>query len=163
MSGTLTVTRDGDQLTMDFPSRAPEPVATDSALSEALGKVPSEVLMSRDILAVYEDEATIRSLSPDQAKLTAIKEGFAVIVTAPGDHVDFVSRFFAPKAGIPEDPVTGSAHCTLVPFWAARLKRSKLLAHQLSPRGGELHCEDLGPRVKLSGACVLYLTGNINV
>ena len=119
--------------------------------------------MSRDIIAVYDDEASIRALSPDQAKLAAIEEGFGVIVTAKGDEVDFVSRFFAPKAGIPEDPVTGSAHCTLVPFWSERLGRSQLLAQQLSARGGELRCEYRGERVKMSGRCALFLTGTINI
>jgi PhzF family phenazine biosynthesis protein len=120
-SGELVVTRDGDRLSMDFPARAPTPVAVSEALSDALGEAPAEVYASRDILAVYEDEAGVRRLSPDQAKLLALDEGLGVIVTAKGDAVDFVSRFFAPKAGVAEDPVTGSAHCTLVPFWAERL------------------------------------------
>ena len=163
MSGTLTVTRDGDQLSMDLPCHTPKPVSIWNSLSEALGKTPSEVHMSRDILAVYDDEASIRSLSPDQAKLAAIEEGLGVIVTAKGDEVDFVSRYFAPKLGIPEDPVTGSAHCTLVPFWSERLGRSQLLAQQLSARGGELRCEYRGERVKMSGHCALFLTGTINL
>jgi len=163
MSGTLPVVRDGDRLSMDFPSRAPQTAAPWDALSDALGKAPSEVHLSRDILAVYDDEATVRSLSPDPAKLAALDEGFGVIVTARGDHVDFVSRFFVPKAGIPEDPVTGSAHCTLVPFWSERLGRSQLVAHQVSARGGELHCEHRGDRVSMSGHCVLFLTGSINL
>jgi predicted PhzF superfamily epimerase YddE/YHI9 len=122
-----------------------------------------EVHLSRDILAVYDDEASVRALSPNQAKLLALDEGFGVIVTAKGDTVDFVSRFFAPKGGIAEDPVTGSAHCTLVPFWAERLSRSKMVAHQVSPRGGELHCELRGDHVIMSGHCVLFLTGNIHL
>jgi predicted PhzF superfamily epimerase YddE/YHI9 len=121
------------------------------------------VYASRDILAVYDDEATVRRLSPDQAKLLALDEGLGVIVTAKGDAVDFVSRFFAPKAGVAEDPVTGSAHCTLVPFWAKRLGRSQLLAHQVSSRGGELHCEHRGDRVIMSGQCTLFLTGSIHL
>ena len=161
MSGKLIVTRDRDRLAMDLPARAPTPVTVSEALSEALGEVPSEVHQSRDILAVYDDEASIRRLSPDQAGLLALDEGFGVIVTAKGDAVDFVSRFFVPKAGIAEDPVTGSAHCTLVPFWAKRLGQSKLVAHQVSPRGGELHCEHRGDRVIMSGQCALFLTGNI--
>ena len=163
MSGTLTVTRDGNQLSMDFPSRVPQATAISKSLSDALGKAPLEVHMSRDILAVYDDEASIRALSPDQAKLAAIKDGFGIIVTAKGDDVDFVSRFFVPKAGIPEDPVTGSTHCTLVPFWAERLGRTRLLAQQLSARGGELQCEHRGERVKISGHCVLFLTGTISL
>jgi predicted PhzF superfamily epimerase YddE/YHI9 len=138
VSGRLTVTRDGDRLSMDFPARAPKQVAASKALTDALGEAPSEVYESRDILALYEDEAR-------------------------GDHVDFVSRFFVPKAGIAEDPVTGSAHCTLVPFWAERLGRSQLVAHQVSARGGELHCEHRGDRVIISGQCTLFLTGSIHL
>ncbi len=163
ISGELIVTREGERLSMDFPARAPTPVAQSEALSDALGQAPSEVHLSRDILAVYDDEATVRDLSPDQAKLLALDEGFGVIVTAKGDTVDFVSRFFVPKGGIAEDPVTGSAHCTLVPFWAERLGRSQLVAQQVSARGGELHCELRGDRVIMSGHCVLFLTGSIHL
>jgi PhzF family phenazine biosynthesis protein len=162
-SGELVVTRDGDRLSMDFPARAPTPVAVSEALSDALGEAPAEVYASRDILAVYEDEASVRRLSPNQAKLLALDEGLGVIVTAKGDAVDFVSRFFAPKAGVAEDPVTGSTHCTLVPFWAERLGRSQLVAHQVSARGGELHCEHRGDRVIMSGQCTLFLTGSIHL
>jgi len=162
-SGKLVVTRDGERLSMDFPARAPTPIPVSDALSEALGAIPSQVHLSRDILAVYDDEASVRALSPDQVKLLALDEGFGVIVTAKGDTVDFVSRFFVPKGGIDEDPVTGSAHCTLVPFWAERLGRSQLVAHQVSPRGGELHCEHQNDRVIMSGHCVLFLTGSIHL
>ena len=162
MSGSLTVSRDRDRLSMDFPARAPTPVAVSAALVDALGAAPAEVHLSRDILAVYDDEASVRGLSPDQSRLLALDEGLGVIVSARGDTVDFVSRFFAPKAGIAEDPVTGSAHCTLVPFWAERLGRSQLVAHQVSPRGGELHCEHRGDRVIMSGRCTLFLTGSIH-
>lgn len=163
LSGRLIVTRDGDRLSMDFPARAPTPVAVSQALIDALGEAPSEVHASRDILAVYDDEARIRALSPDQARLLALDEGLGVIATARGDAVDFVSRFFVPKAGIAEDPVTGSAHCTLVPFWAERLGKLQLVAHQVSPRGGELHCEHRGDRVIMSGQCTLFLTGSIHL
>ena len=163
MSGRLVVSRDGDRLSMDFPARAPTPMGTSQALNEALGEVPSEVHLSRDILAVFDDEASVRRLSPDQAGLFALGEGMGVIVSARGDTVDFVSRFFAPKAGVAEDPVTGSAHCTLVPFWAERLGKSCLVAHQVSPRGGELLCEHRGERVIMSGRCTLFLTGSIHL
>jgi PhzF family phenazine biosynthesis protein len=159
LSGTLTVRRDGEWLSMDFPSRAPTLVPVIQALSDALGKAPSEVHISRDILALYDDEASVRALSPDFAKLAALEEGLGVIVTAKGNDVDFVSRFFAPKAGIPEDPVTGSAHCTLVPFWSERLGRSQLQARQVSERGGELQCEHRGDRVTIKGQCKLFLKG----
>lgn len=161
ISGELIVTRESERLSMDFPARAPTPVPVSEAISDALGQAPSEVHLSRDILAVYDDEAIVRSLSPDQARLAALDDGLGVIVTAKGDTVDFVSRFFAPKAGVAEDPVTGSAHCTLVPFWAERLGQSRLVAHQVSARGGELHCELRGDRVIMSGQCVLFLTGSI--
>jgi len=163
ISGELIVTREGERLSMDFPARAPTPVPVSEALSDALGKAPSEVHLSRDILAVYDDEASVRSLSPDQAKLAALDDGLGVIVTAKGDTVDFVSRFFGPKAGVAEDPVTGSAHCTLVPFWAERLGQSQFVAHQVSARGGELLCELRGDRVIMSGQCVLFLTGSIRL
>ena len=163
MSGTLVVSRVGDRLSMDFPARAPAPVAVSQALVEALGATPSEVHLSRDVLAVFDDEASVRRLSPDQARLLALDDGLGVIATARGDTVDFVSRFFVPKAGIAEDPVTGSAHCTLVPFWVERLGKSHLVAHQVSPRGGELHCEHRGDRVIMSGRCALFLTGAIYI
>ena len=163
MSGTLTVSRDGERLSMDFPARAPTSVPVSDALSDALGRAPSEAHLSRDILAVYDDEASVRSLSPDQAKLAVLEEGLGVIVTAKGDAVDFVSRFFVPKLGIAEDPVTGSAHCTLVPFWAERLGKSQLVARQISQRGGELKCEHRGDRVIISGRCILFLTGSIHL
>ena len=159
VSGTLTVRRDGEWLSMDFPSRVPTLVSPIENLSDALGTAPSEVHMSRDILALYDDEATVRALSPDFIRLAALEEGLGVIATAQGDDVDFVSRFFVPKAGISEDPVTGSAHCTLVPFWSERLGRSKLQARQVSERGGELLCEHRGDRVTIKGQCRLFLKG----
>ena len=163
ISGQLVVSREGDRLVMDFPSRPPKPSSVSKELSDALGKRPSEVHLSRDLLVVYDSEEVVRNLSPDQAKLLALDEGFGVIVTAKGKTVDFVSRFFVPKGGIAEDPVTGSAHCTLVPFWAERLGWSELIAHQVSARGGELHCELRDDRVIMSGHCVLFLTGSIHL
>ncbi|MBI3453820.1 MAG: PhzF family phenazine biosynthesis protein, partial [Rhodospirillales bacterium] len=133
------------------------------ALTHALGAAPAEVLTARDVLAVFASEDEVRSLEPDMAALAAL-DGFAVIATAPGrGKVDFVSRFFAPKQGIPEDPVTGSAHCTLAPYWAKRLGKKTLSARQISPRGGELICEDRGERVKIAGRAALYLEGTIHV
>jgi len=143
-SGQLRVERAGELLMMDFPSRKAEKGGTVSGLADALGVPPVEVYGARDILAVFESEAQVREMMPDFAALEKIKAAFAVIVTAPGEKVDFVSRFFAPNAGIPEDPVTGSAHCTLVPYWSARLGKKKLHALQVSARGGELFCEDRG-------------------
>jgi predicted PhzF superfamily epimerase YddE/YHI9 len=124
---------------------------------------PSAVLKSRDLLAVFENETQIRNMRPDFDLLIQFEDVFAVIVTAPGKTWDFVSRFFAPKAGILEDPVTGSAHCTLVPFWSKRLNKKNLRALQVSKRGGELFCEDLEDRVKISGHAVLYARGDLYI
>ncbi len=161
-SGRLTVRRDGDRLAMDFPARAPEPCAEPECLAAGLGRAPEAVLAAADYVAVFATEAEVRALAPDTARLAGL-ELRAVIVTAPGDDVDFVSRFFAPKAGIAEDPVTGSAHCTLVPYWAKRLGKPRLTARQVSARGGEMWCEDRGERVVIAGRAVKYLEGIIEI
>ena len=161
-SGTLVVFRDGERLGLDFPSRPGTPVGVTDALAGALGACPRETLQARDLLAVFDSEDQVRALRPDFVRVTAL-DTFAVIVSAPGKTVDFVSRFFAPRAGVPEDPVTGSAHCTLVPYWAARLGKTSLTAKQLSARGGDLHCELRGDRVLMSGGTVEYLSGEISV
>jgi predicted PhzF superfamily epimerase YddE/YHI9 len=127
-----------------------------------LGGEPVEVLSARDLMAVFESEEEVLALRPDFDELGKL-DAFAVLVTAPGREVDFVSRFFAPKAGIQEDPVTGSAHCTLTPFWAERLGKRVLRARQVSGRGGELFCEERGERVIISGRAIEYLRGEINV
>jgi len=150
-------------VSLDFPSRPPQ--ATDgatAALTAALGARPREVLASRDYLAVFETEDEVRALRPDMAKVAAL-DHMAVIATAPGRDCDFVSRFFVPSLGIPEDPVTGSAHCTLVPYWSKRLGKTRLFARQVSARGGELWCEDRGERVSIAGRCVRYLEGTIEL
>lgn len=162
-SGSLSVSKENDMLTMDFPARKPHIVNEPVNLISALGLKPQEILIARDLLAVYQSEEEIKSLQPDMAKLMSVKEGFGIIVTAKGNQSDFVSRFFAPKAGIPEDPVTGSAHCTLIPYWSERLKKRKLHAIQLSEREGELFCEFNDDRVKMSGKAILYLKGEIIV
>ncbi|PWC32722.1 PhzF family phenazine biosynthesis protein [Azospirillum sp. TSO35-2] len=164
-AGVLTVTRDGDRYTLDFPSRPATP--NDSphpALLAALGgPAPVAVLSGRDYLVVYESAAAVRALTPDMVALSGL-DLFAVCVTAPGeDGVDFVSRMFAPAQGIPEDPVTGSTHCMLAPYWAERLGKTALTARQVSARGGDLHCALDGDRVKISGRAVLYLDGSITV
>lgn len=161
-SGLLTVERQADLLTLNFPALPPEPVPFSGGLASALGALPAQLLGARDYLAVYESEDEVRSLRPDMSALTNI-DRFAVIVTAPGKDCDFVSRFFAPAKGVPEDPVTGSAHCTLTPFWSERLKKKRMFARQVSSRGGELHVEDCGARVRISGNAVLYLEGAITV
>jgi predicted PhzF superfamily epimerase YddE/YHI9 len=161
-SGDLRVSRDGERLRMDFPARPAAPIAVTDELVAALRARPREALLARDILAVFETEAEVRDLRPDFERLAAL-DAYAVIVSAPGRAVDFVSRFFAPRAGVPEDPVTGSAHCTLTPYWAARLGKPSLTAAQLSARGGELECELRDDRVLLTGRTVEYLTGEITV
>jgi PhzF family phenazine biosynthesis protein len=162
-AGELTVSRDGELLALDFPARPPERCAMPEGLAAALGRVPAEVLAARDYLAVYDDAEEITALRPDFAALARL-DRFAVIVTAPGPgETDFVSRFFAPARGVDEDPVTGSAHCTLVPYWAARLGKSRLAARQLSRRGGSLRCAFDGKRVTMAGRALLYLEGTIEV
>jgi PhzF family phenazine biosynthesis protein len=162
-AGTLRVSRADDLLTLDFPSRPPAAIDFDRAeVGEALGAEPQAILAARDLLAIFPRQADVEGLRPRFAKVRAL-DAFAVIATAPGDRSDFVSRFFAPKAGIDEDPVTGSAHCTLVPYWSRRLKRTKLHALQVSSRGGELFCEDRGDRVAIAGRAVEYLRGEITV
>lgn len=158
-SGTLVARRDGERIALDFPARRPEPVDAPEDLLAALDVRPREVLRSAvDYLAVYETEEEVRSLRPDMARLMRV-ESQGVIVTAPGRESDCASRYFAPRAGIPEDPVTGAAHCTLAPYWAARLGRAEIHARQVSARGGEVFCEDRGARVKLSGYAARYSEG----
>ena len=161
-SGPLRVRRaEGGLLELDFPARPPGPCDAPPGLAAALGAEPRAVLAARAFLAAFDREADVRRLAPDFARLASV--GRSVIVTAPGEGCDFVSRYFAPGAGVPEDPVTGSSHCTLVPYWAARLGRARLHARQLSARGGELSCELRGERVAIAGRAVLYLRGTIEV
>jgi PhzF family phenazine biosynthesis protein len=159
-SGMLTVKRAGEILTLDFPSRPPQPCALPEILATGLGTRPASIHKSRDYLAVFNSAAEVRALRPDFAALKKL-DCLGIIATAPGDDCDFVSRFFAPAAGVDEDPVTGSAHCTLIPYWAARLGKNKLFARQISSRGGELFCELAGDRVHIGGKAVLYLRGEI--
>lgn len=162
-SGPLVVAREGALLALDFPSGPPEPAtAALPALTEALGRAPREAWAARDYMAVFDSAGEVLALRPDMARVAAL-DHFGVIVTAPGDGVDFVSRFFAPSEGIPEDPVCGSAHCTLVPYWARRLGKTRLRARQISARGGELECEDRGARVRIAGAAVKFLEGVIEL
>ncbi len=164
LSGRLTVSRDGCRLVLDFPSRPANPCAAPSGLLASLG-VPQArhvAKASEDWLVVLDDEADVRALAPDFPRLAAA-EARGVIVTARGHDVDFVSRFFAPRAGIDEDPVTGSAHTTLIPYWAGVLGRDVLTAHQVSARGGELWCALRGERVSIAGQAVTYLAGALRV
>lgn len=167
-SGPLTVFRRPDaRLELDFPARPPESVS-DAQLPATLlpglrGPRPQWIGKARDYLCVYPTAAEVLALKPDFTLLSQI-DVIGIIVTAPGENgVDFVSRFFAPNAGIPEDPVTGSSHCTLIPYWSKRLGQAVLQARQVSTRGGDLRCELSGDRVKMAGHSVLYLRGEIEV
>jgi len=163
-SGPLTVTRTAGGYVMDFPARPSQPVPAPSGLAEALGVVPIEVWADPfNYLALLESAPAVRELAPDIAAIARLDRS-GVIVTAPGDGTyDFVSRYFAPAKGIPEDPVTGGAHCALTPFWARRLGKTELRAFQASRRGGELVCRLAGDRVELEGACVFYLEGEAEI
>lgn len=165
-SGELRVACDGPVFTLDFPVWAHgEPLTADPGFAAALGAQPAEMYPGKYHLLVFDAPDQIRALRPDYRALAAI-EHFAVIATAPGEvfgDADFVSRFFAPRAGIDEDPVTGSAHCVLTPYWSRRLGKTRLKARQISARGGELICELRGDRVAIAGHAVLYLRGEIEV
>jgi predicted PhzF superfamily epimerase YddE/YHI9 len=156
------VERAGGRLVLDFPSQPAPSCAAPPLLAESLGAEPKEVFQGRDYMAVFEREEEVAELSPDLAELSKL-EGQGVVVTAPGNDCDFVSRYFAPKIGVPEDPVTGSTHCVLVPYWSKRLGKKDLHACQLSPRGGELFCEDRGPRVGIGGTAITYAEGTLHL
>ena len=165
-SGLLSVTKREEFLYLDFPSRKPEtPKEVPVSLAEGTafnGVKPISVLKSRDYLVVFESEKQILEIVPDLRLLEQI-DTLGIIITSKGTNADFVSRFFAPRAGVNEDPVTGSAHCTLIPYWAEFLGKSVLTAYQLSERKGFVKCEMLGSRVKIGGEAVLYLEGTISV
>jgi PhzF family phenazine biosynthesis protein len=161
-SGELSVEKKDDVLIIDFPSRLVSPCEAPFGLIEAIGKQPKEILKARDYFLVYETEQEVLDLQPNFSKLLEINT-HAVIVTAKGDSCDFVSRFFAPEVGVFEDPVTGSSHCNLIPYWAEKLGKNELFGRQVSQRGGELFCELKGDRVKIGGNAVLYLKGEIYV
>ena len=168
-SGRLEVTKEADFLAMDFPSLPVKPCASaPEALLDGLRPLPSLVLESgataaeRNYFVVYESEKDVREAVPDLAMLETLHPA-GVCITAPGEQADFVSRYFAPSYGLPEDPVTGSTHCSLGPYWSDRLKKSVLRARQLSSRGGELWVEPRGSRVTLKGKAVLYLKGEISI
>jgi PhzF family phenazine biosynthesis protein len=161
-SGELTVEKIDGRYVLDFPSRPGVPAEAPAGLIEAIGAQPKEILKSRDYMLVYESETEVLRIQPNFNSLAKIGT-HAVIVTAKGDSSDFVSRFFAPEVGVNEDPVTGSAHCTLIPYWAEKLGKNELFAKQVSFRGGELFCELVGDRVKIGGDAVLYMKGEIYV
>ncbi len=162
-SGQLVVEEQDEKFEMDFPARLPKPAKAPKGLTKAIGVKPLEVLGSKeDMFAVLADEQSVRELNPDIAAIAAL-ECRGLGVTAKGDKVDFVSRFFAPAVGVPEDPVTGSTHCVLTPYWAKVLGKKDLHALQVSKRGGELFCKNRGERVRIAGSATLYLEGMISV
>lgn len=161
-SGELRVSRSPAGLAMSLPAGSLRACEPPQALLQGLGRQPIEVLAGDDYMAVFADEAAVRALAPDHAALGQL-ELRGVIATAPGANVDFVSRFFAPKVGIPEDPVTGSAHCELAPYWGAKLAKRLLRARQISSRGGDLTCELDGDRVIVAGAAVVFMQGEIEL
>ncbi len=164
LSGRLQVGRTRDLFSLDFPARPGRPVLVADDLTAALGMEPEEVYQSRDILAVFGDRSAVAQLRPDFERLAKL-DCLGIIATARDDSggADFVSRFFAPSVGVPEDPVTGSSHSTLIPYWAARLDKDRLHALQISERGGELFCENRGERVEISGRAVQYLSGTLHL
>lgn len=159
-SGELAVERQGDLLQMDFPRQSSQPCNDELPLQRCFGVAPREQWLGPDLMLVFDDAYTVRQLRPDFATLMQLP-GRGVICTAPGDDCDFVSRFFAPKCGINEDPVTGSAHCQLAPYWAARLDKTRMQAQQVSARFGVVECEVAGERVLLRGTARLFLQGEI--
>ena len=163
-SGELRVTVENELLTLNFPSRKPEPSDIPQIILDAIQVKPVEVLKSRDYVLVFETEEIIRRIEPNQSILNQINlDPGGVVITAKGDEVDFVSRYFTPQASIFEDPVTGSAHCSLIPFWSEKLGKESMLALQVSPRVGKLFCKSLGERVLISGEAVTYLEGSITI
>ena len=161
-SGPLVVTRDGARFALDFPAYDSHRVETTAAVVDALGVTPLETWLGVKLMALLPDEAAVRAVRPDFGRIAAL-EAFGVIVTAPGETSDIASRYFVPQAGGNEDPVTGAAHCQLVPWWARRRGRAAIFARQVSARGGELWCEERGERVTLAGEAVEYLSGTIRV
>jgi len=161
-SGIVTVELREKTLVLDFPSRPPVKCSIPLGPARILGKKPAEVWKSRDYLFVFNEEEDVLNMTPDFASMMNW-ECLGVIATAPGKTSDFVSRFFAPRAGVNEDPVTGSAHSTLIPYWAKRLNKTSLKALQLSGRGGELFCQDAGTRVKIGGKAITYFRGEISL
>jgi len=162
LSGPLYVAKDGDLLTLDFPHQEPKSTYAPEELVRGLGKTPLECYENEDFLAVFESEGDISEMTPDHNELKKL-DLRGVIVTAPSSEYDFVARFFAPKYGIPEDPVTGSAYTQLTPYWGRKLGKSKLRAKQISSRGGKLLCELKGDRVLISGSAVKYMEGTIEI
>jgi len=161
-SGALSVMRDGDSLTMDFPAQPPLPFELPMQLAEAFAATPEDCLKFADIIAVFSSEELLRTADPDMLLLAQL-DCRGIIITAESKEYDFVARWFGPRTGIKEDPVTGSAFTQLVPYWANRLGKTKFRAKQISARGGEVTCELVGDRVLISGKAVLFMRGVIEI
>lgn len=168
LSGALRVSREGSLLVLDFPQRLTQPCELQAAVEQAMGRAVTEVRVLpgldgvQELMVVLDSEAEVRAYQPNLPALASLP-GLGVLITAPGERHDFVSRYFAPSIGINEDPVTGSTHCMLVPYWAERLGKPELSAFQCSARGGELHCRLEGERVKIAGQAVLVASGRLNL
>jgi PhzF family phenazine biosynthesis protein len=160
--GELSVEQNGKKLLLDFPSHPAEAVELTNELHLALGLEPVAILRERDYVAVFSSQKEVADFEPNLAGIAAL-DLQGLVITGPGDDCDFVSRYFAPAAGIPEDPVTGSTHCTLIPYWSQRLGKRELFARQISRRGGELFCENRGDRVGIAGEAVTYVEGCIHL
>lgn len=162
MSGELTVTRRGGLYEMDFPSYELRRVPVTEEMAAAFGASPAEAYMGRDLLCVFDDERTVREMEPDMDRLRDLP-GLLQHVTARGAGTDCVSRSFAPKLSVQEDPVCGSGHCHIVPYWAARLGRTDITAYQASRRGGTLYCRDCGRRITIAGEAVLFAESELHI
>lgn len=162
LSGDLIVTKNGDLFEMEFPAYDLKPIAITAELTAALGARPAEAYLGRDLLCILEDEETIRDLAPDMEKLLDL-EGLLLHVTAPDRETDCVSRSFAPKLSVPEDPVCGSGHCHIAPYWAKRLAKNTLVAYQASKRGGTLYCRVAGDKVFLAGKAALFSVCDLHI
>ena len=161
-SGELRVDRKQDRLILDFPAQPAAECEPPAELAQVLRVQPRKVLKGRDYFAIFEQAEEVAAITPDFEMLARL-DAQGVAVTAPGHDSDFVSRYFAPRAGIPEDPVTGSTHCALIPYWAKRLGKRELHARQISKRGGELFCQDRGDRVGIGGHALTYVEGRLHV
>lgn len=163
LSGDLTVVRRGDLYEMDFPAYELKSVPVTQAMADAMnGAMPKAAYMGRDLLCVFDDEETVRHMTVDQEKVRAL-DGLLLHATAPSKDVDCVSRSFAPKCNVAEDPVCGSGHCHIVPYWVKALGKDSLVAYQASPRGGTLYCTQMGERIKMSGKAAVYSVADINI
>ena len=163
LSGELRVRKAGELLELDFPARMPRPVPFTTQMRQLVHGLPAQAYVDRDLILVLEDEQSVRDYIPDYAAISALEGELGLFITAPSRTYDFVSRTFFPKLKINEDPVCGSAHCNLIPYWAKRLGKTKMTAYQASPRGGVLYCEDRGDRVRIGGHAVLYSEAEIRV